>query len=234
MLVIDDYQNIEAPGINGFFEQLAESEPELLHVVLVTRNAKFARLHELTLKGILLHIPRQTLELAPKEITAYYRLCGVAINERDASRLRADTEGWISALYLIMLEYILKGEYASTEGINTLIERAVFIPLPAHIRDFLVQMSMFDAFTLEQAAYIWGESAGDILERLTESNSFVTCDSRLKVYHIHNLFLDFLRGKLGEKDAACRKALSAKAARWSMENKDYAFFCIEFSNQSYR
>jgi LuxR family maltose regulon positive regulatory protein len=142
VLVIDDCQNINIPGANGFFEQFAESGIERLHVALITRTTRFARLHELALKGVLHHIARQTFELAPKEIIAYFKLCGVALSEGDAARIHSNTEGWISALYLIMLEYHKKGQYTPTDSIDNLIEKAVFAPLPAHMRDFLVQMSI--------------------------------------------------------------------------------------------
>lgn len=69
VLVVEDWQNISIPAANTFFEQLAESRIERLHIVLVTRAAKFARLHELALKGVLYHIAKQTLEFASKEIT---------------------------------------------------------------------------------------------------------------------------------------------------------------------
>lgn len=222
VLVVDDYQNIEAPGANAFFQQLAESSLPHLHIVLTARAAKLPRLHELALKGVLHHIPRQTFGLTPKEIAVYYRLCGVSLSEGDAARLHTDTEGWISALYLIMLEYIQKGRYTTAAGIDSLIGKAVFSPLPEHIRDFLVRMSIFDAFTLKQAEFIWGESAGGILDYLTENNAFVACDGRRKVYHIHALFKDFLNDKLAEKESDYRRMLYAKAARWFMENKDYA------------
>ncbi|MCG9966716.1 helix-turn-helix transcriptional regulator [Pelotomaculum terephthalicicum JT] len=222
VLLVDDYQNINIPGANGFFEQLAESRIERLHIVLVTRAARFNRLHELALKGVLCHIAKETFEFAPQEIAAYYRACGVHLSESEAARLHTDTEGWISDLYLIMLEYIAKGEYTPTDSINNLIEKAVYNPLPEDAREFLVAMSVFEAFTLKQAAFIWGKNAGMILDGLCENNTFVTYDGRPKVYHIHTLFTEFLNDRLEEKETNYRRKLYAKAARWFMEICDYA------------
>lgn len=150
------------------------------------------------------------------------------MSESDAGRIHTDTEGWISALYLIMLEYIQKGEYTPAEGINNLIEKAVYDPLPEDAREFLVAMSIFDAFTLKQAAFIWGKNADTILDELTESNSFVTYDGRLKLYHIHTLFREFLNDILADKESNCRQRLFDAAARWFVEAKDFTAACRFF------
>ncbi len=222
VLVIDDYHHINIPGSGVFIEQLAESRVNGLHIVLITRIAKFRRLQELKLKGCLHHITKDTFELTPKEITAYYKACGIGLREGEAKQLYADTEGWISALYLIMLEYAAKGAYTPTESIHKLIENAVYLPLSGDIREFLVTMCIFDAFTLRQATFMWSKgNAGSFLGELTENNSFVKYDGRLKVYHIHAIFTEFLKEILETKEASYRQRLYEKAAQWFMECSDY-------------
>lgn len=220
-LVIDDYQNISLPHANEFFTQLAKGGIERLHIVLVTRAARFDKLNELALKGILYHLTKETFEFAPKEIITYYKLCGAHVSDSDALRIRADTEGWISALYLILLEYIARGEYTANDSIHALMEKAVYDPLPGETRGFLAAMSIFDTFTLDQAAFLWGESAGAILNELTQSNSFITCGGRLKRYRIHTLFREFLSGMLENQKADRRNGIYSAAARWFTQTGDF-------------
>lgn len=222
VIVIDDYHHINIPGVNSFIELLAENKIDHLHIVLTTRIAKFQRLEELVLKGCLHHITKETFELMPKEIVSYYKTCGITLIESEAQQLYADTEGWISALHLIMLEYAAKGSYTPAESIYKLIEKAVYIPLPGEIKEFLVTLCIFDSFTLKQAIYMWGkENAGRFLDYLTGNNSFVKYENRYKTYHIHAIFIEFLKEVLVRKGVSHQINLYRKAARWFMENGDY-------------
>lgn len=235
VLVIDDYHHVNIPGVNSFIEFLAENKINNLHMVLTARIAKFQRLEELALKGYLNHITKETFELMPKEIKAYYRACGITLGDSEAQQLYADTEGWISALHLIMLEYVAGGSYTPAQSIYKLIEKAVYIPLPEEIKEFLVTLCIFDSFTLKQATYMWGkQNAGRFLDRLTGNNSFVKYDSRYKTYHIHTIFTEFLKEVLERKEVSHQKNLYKKAARWFMENghylsaRNYYYECGDF------
>jgi len=235
VLVVDDYHHINSPAVNSFIEILAEKKIDHLHIVLLARIVKFQRLEELALKGYLHYITKETFELLPKEIMAYYKTCGITIGDSEAQQLYADTEGWISALYLIMLEYVANGSYTPTESIYKLIEKAVYIPLSREIKEFLVTLCIFDSFTLKQATYMWGkENAGQLLDELTGNNSFIKYDSRLKTYHIHTIFTAFLKEVFEGKEVSYQQNLYRKAAQWFMENGDglsarrYYYECGDF------
>ncbi|MHB1404444.1 MAG: helix-turn-helix transcriptional regulator [Desulfitobacteriaceae bacterium] len=111
VLVIDDYHLIGSSAVNSFIELLVENEIENLHIVLTMRFSKIQRLEELTLKGYLHHITQKNLELIPKEIAEYYKVCGITLKDKEADKLYFITEGWISALYMLMLEYLAEGSY---------------------------------------------------------------------------------------------------------------------------
>lgn len=130
VLVIDDYHLIDSPAVNNFIELLVENEIANLNIVLTARFTKYQKLEEHALKGYLHHISKEILELRPEEITGYYQACGVILKSGEAEQLYSDTEGWISALYLFMLEYIAEGSYTPTKNIFNLIEKSVYRPLP--------------------------------------------------------------------------------------------------------
>jgi LuxR family maltose regulon positive regulatory protein len=235
VLVIDDYHLIDSPGINSFIEFLVEHEIDNLHIVLTVRYVKFQRLEELALKGYLHHIKKEIFELKPKEIMGYYKTCGIFLSEYEAQQLYVDTEGWISALYLLMLEYVSEGTYTPVGSIYKLIEKAVYIPLPDEIKEFLVTMCIFDSFTLKQAAYMWGkENAAGFLEELAGNNSFVTYDSKLKTYNIHSIFTGFLKEVFEGKEISHKQNLYRQAAQWFMQIGDclaarcYFYECGDF------
>ena len=188
-----------------------ENEIDNLHLVLITRFTKFQNLEELALKGYVLHITPETLEFRPEEITGYYRVCGIDLKEPEANDLYAATEGWISALYLLMLEYVADGCYAPA-SIYKLVENAVYAPLSAEIKALVITLSIFDSFTLEQAGYMWGqENTGELLSEITNKNAFVKYDSKTKAYHMHNIFTGFLKEILESKEINYKQNLYQKA-----------------------
>ena len=219
VLVIDDYHLVDSTAVNSFIEFLIEKKIHNLHVVLTARFVKFQRLEELKLKGYLYHITKETFEFMPKEIKEYYKNCGITISDREEQQLYSDTEGWISALYLLMLEYVANGSYTSVESIYKLIETAVYVPLRDEIKEFIVTMCIFDSFTLKQAEFMWAEkkNVAGFLEEITGNNAFVTYDTRLKTYNIHSIFVEFLKEVFEGKEISHKQKIYRKAAKWFMQ-----------------
>ncbi|MEA1959904.1 MAG: LuxR C-terminal-related transcriptional regulator [Bacillota bacterium] len=221
-IVIDDYHLIDSPDINKFIETLAENTVENLHIVLNVRYSRFERLEEFSLKRLLLHITKDPFELAPDEIIAYYKACVITLTGEQAQQLYEMTEGWISALYLLMLEYTEQGSFTPETNIYALIEKAVYLPLSDEIKEFIVSMCIFDSFTLQQAEYMWGNnSVAGFLASLTGSNSFIYFERSTKAYHFHSIFTGLLKEVLEGKEKRYRNNLYQKAAQWYIENRDY-------------
>ena len=221
-IVIDDYHLAECSNTNSFIEFLVMSEITDMHIVLITRYTHFPMLEELQLKGYLYHIKQESFELMPEDIIDYYKRCGISINSKDAGELYSLTEGWISALYLLMLNFGSRGESLHLDHIHTLIDKVVYNPLPEGSRDLLINMCIFNSFTIEQAAYFWkGDNPASHIDLLVGKNAFVTYDSREKTYFMHSILKSFLREKLESKEKPYREALYKKAAHWYMENGDY-------------
>lgn len=60
----------DSSGVNNFIELLLGNEITNLHIVLIARFTELQSLEELTLKGYLHHVTKETFELLPKEIAA--------------------------------------------------------------------------------------------------------------------------------------------------------------------
>lgn len=222
IIVVDDYHNLDSAELNTFFELLAEYGRPDLHIVLNARYTKFKRLEELKLKKCLHHIVNDAFELHPPEISEYFKICGISLNGEQALSLYRLTEGWISALYLYLLEYVSEGGFTNSESIYRLLEKAVYAPMPGETKSLLLSVCVFDGFTREQAEYLWGgSSAENILSGLTDRNLFVVYDNRTKMYYVHSIFTDFLREEFDKKDAAIKTATYRKAAGWYRQARNY-------------
>jgi len=222
VLVIDDYHLVENPRVSGFIAALAQNEVYNLHIVLTGRFIKLQQLEELSLKGLLKHITKEDLALTTKEIIEYFALCGVLIGEKQSRWLHETTEGWISALYLILLNFIEDGVFETPDSIYKLIEKIIYIPLPDPQKELLIMLSVFDNFSLEQATFMWdGRDAGKMLAGIVAGNAFVYYESRSKTYQIHSIFKEHLSEALRAKGGRFKNGVYQKAAQWYRKIRNY-------------
>ena len=221
-LVFDDYHLVSATEVSSFMRFLIVGEVEHLHIILTARFVERFQIEELALKGYLYHIEKEIFELSPDEIAEYYKLCGISLRAEEADKLFRLTEGWISALYLLMLSFRETGNLANTNNIQRLVETAVYEPFSQEIKDFLLCVCLFDSFTLRQAIHMWGGKGADVLlAEIRGKNAFITFDAEAKTYQMHNIFTGFLRERLAEKPADYLRALRKKAGQWCLHAGDY-------------
>jgi len=220
--VIDDYHLVDCSEVAGFLEYLLWNELPDVHIVLTTRYSHFINLDEMTLKGYVNHIKKDALELTLEDIVSYYRLCGLALKEKEAHWLYAYTEGWISALYLLALSYQAEGTFATPSSITALMEKTVYAPFSDEIKEFLMTVCFFDAFTSEQAAHMWEKGGSEILlEEIAGRNAFIGWDGRSRAYQVHRIFSEFLRGLFEQKLPEEKQRLYGRAAAWYQQTGDY-------------
>ena len=231
VVVIDDFHLVDQADIQNLIVFLARNEIKNLHLVIASRSVPLESLDELKLKGYAYHITKEALELTTEEIVKYYGRCGIVLRTDQASKLYARTEGWISALYLFMLNFIKAGSFElelpgsqapQLPNIYSLLDKTVYTPLTGETREFLLTVCIFDSFTAEQAAYMWqAQGAATLLAGLLDRNAFLTYEDKTRTYCLHNIFTNFLRELLDQKDAAYLQALYGRAARWHLKTGDH-------------
>jgi len=222
VFVIDDYHLLNGEEVGGFIQFLAENEINNLHIVLTARFIEALNIEELLLKGYLYHITKETFELLPTDIIKYYKLCGISIKETEADMLYSTTEGWISALYLMMLNYKDEGSFMIIDNIYKLIDNAIFKPSSDDIKDFLLTICIFSDFTKKQAIHMWGNDDAEILlDTISRKIAFVNHDAAANSYQIHNIFTNFLQELFEKKDLDFKKDLYQKAGHWYLGTGDY-------------
>lgn len=237
VLVIDDYHLLSATEVSNFIWFLIVNEIDHLHIVLTARFVERLKAEELSLKGYLYHIEKEDLELNSNEISEYYKLCGISLREIEAHQLYELTEGWISALYLLMLSVKETGGFADTNNIQKLVENAVYAHFSEEMKHFLLCLCLFESFTMKQAIHMWGdERARLLLTELKSKNAFVNFDANTKTYQIHNIFTSFLRELLKKRDSEYKQKLYEKSGHWYLKNGDhfaamqYFFAADDFEN----
>lgn len=115
LFVIDDYHLVGSVKMNRFFEFLARENASGIHFVLMGRNRFENCREELKLKGLLLTLTDADFRLNDEECGWYFESCGMRITRAQAAEVCRNTEGWISALYLLLLGYAECGELTTAE-----------------------------------------------------------------------------------------------------------------------
>ena len=221
--VLDDYHLIDCPDTAGFIEYLIWNEIPDFHIVLTTRYTSFLKLEEMTLKGYVNYVQKDFLELSLEDIKSYYRLCGFVPEEKEIRRLYSYTEGWISALYLLMLSYQSEGAFITPSNITILLQKTVYDPFSDEIKGLLNSICFFDTFTLDQAAHMWKKdgSSEALLAEIAGRNAFISWDARNGVYQVHKIFSEFLKGIFEQGSPEQKRSLYKRAAEWYRQTGDY-------------
>lgn len=221
--IIDDYHFVTSMEVDELLTFLIYNIPKRLHLVIISRRNFLDNKNELILKGFLNNITSEDLVFKQMDIAKYFEVCGVKINKQVVEILYNYSEGWISALYLYMLEYLEKGVISKASDIELLVNEAVYAPLSLEIKDFLFYICIFDVFSSEQAQYMLEEKdkAEKYLLDLIKNNSFIQYDKYTKKYSLHKIFSHFINVLFEKKDESFKRQIWKKSGQWNLKECKY-------------
>ena len=194
VVVLDDYHLNKNRQINKVIFQIAAERIENFHIVIITRDTTNLNVWELISKSLCEVVSQQILKFTEDEMQEYCRMVMENISESDFKKISEYTDGWISLIHILLLGLEKNIPIGMNMTLDELIKETLFDVYDESIQQFLVNLSIMDSFTAEQAEYVSGnKKAREILKRLHKENSFVFYDEMSKTYKIHNVLLDFLR-----------------------------------------
>ncbi|MDD3705473.1 MAG: LuxR C-terminal-related transcriptional regulator [Clostridiaceae bacterium] len=221
LIVLDDYQYARDMRLNKLIFQIAQEEPNGLHILLVTRDTTGIDFVELLSKGLCLIISRQHLKFTEFEIRDYCRMMNAGISDSDINKISEYTDGWISMIYIILLGLengIPVGMSMTVEGI---VEKVLFSPYDGETQNFLLELSIMEDFTEKQAEFVTrNENAKQILKKLNRENAFIYYDEKNKTYKIHSILLDYLKLKQNFSIEKYRE-LYSRLGDWYVDKQDF-------------
>ena len=222
ILVIDDYHCARSPELDRLIERIVWTNIKGLHVIIISRTKPAINIEELSLKGYCHLFKSDLFEMSRKEIKKYFHLFGHEITRDTAEKVRRISEGWITAVYLIMQRYAETGRLEPGRSIESLIETAVMSRYTKKEARLLKSLCILDSFTLPQVLYVTGDAAAPgTIQRLSAGNSFIRYDERADNYRLHNIFSNYLKKRLAEQgDSAELGELYLRSGQWYIENGD--------------
>ena len=162
------------------------------------------------------------LRLTQEELLQYAGRCGLPLPEREAQALLSVSEGWIAMIYLMFRAYAQTGVWRfDAKGMDALMEQVMFEPLDERRRFFLLDICMAEAFTAEQAAFVWREPDADaLLHDLTHNNAFII-ESSPGVYRCHHMLRQLLRRKFALLPQDAQADACGRLGSWYERTGEY-------------
>lgn len=221
VLVIDDFHLSQDMTISKLLLQMVAERIENLHFVIITRDTTNINFAELLSKGLCYVVSQQNLKFTESETYDYCQMMMAPINAVDLKKINAYTEGWISLIYMILLGLENGIPVGMSNSIDELVENVFYNVYEEAIREFLLKLSLMDAFTAKQALFVTKEEHTiAYLKKLCKENAFVSYDQSTQIYKIHNVLLDYLRIK-ENFNVSELQALHHRLGEWYLEKNEF-------------
>jgi LuxR family maltose regulon positive regulatory protein len=222
VLVLDDFHELQAPGVIEQLDSLLYHAPENFRLVIVSRTDPRLSLHRLLLEGKLTEVRTADLAFTPSEAAAIFELAGLELTPDQVAALRDRTEGWAAGLRLAALSLEGRADVAEVVGTfagddgsvaDYFVEQVLQHASP-ELRVFMLKTSVVDLITPGLIDALLGKRVeGDqLLDQLERSGAFV---SRVGVtYRYHVMFRELLRSQLRHRMPDAFALQHRRAARW--------------------
>lgn len=220
VLVIDDYHLCLSDEFNKLLERIIRADIEGFHVLILTRTIPEIGIEELCLKGYGYQIKSDLFELNLDEIKGFFKLFGFIISNDIAEQIYTVSEGWISAIYLIMQRYREINRVEVGRNLERLIETSVMRRYSGTEVILLKSLCVLDSISPQQAVYVTGNKEAEwILQKISYENSFIRYDEQGCVYRIHNIFNNYLKKLMLKRPLEVTiETLYKRAGEWCIQN----------------
>ncbi len=225
ILVLDDYQEIDAPAVHDAVAFLIGNLPAQVHLVMTTRSDPPLPLSRLRARDQLVELRGPDLLFTIEEAETFLnRVMGLSLSTGDVAALQSSTEGWIVGLQLVAVSIQgrqdVAGLLSTVTGahryiVDYLIEE-VLSRQTEEIRQFLLRTSILTELSGPLCEAVTGRTdAAEVLLRMERDNLFVTpLDDERHWYRYHRLFQDCLSGRLTEEEPGMIPELHRLASQW--------------------
>jgi ATP/maltotriose-dependent transcriptional regulator MalT/DNA-binding SARP family transcriptional activator len=217
ILVLDDYHHLGVEtAVHSVLDRLLAYLPEVMHVVVISREMPPLALARLRAQAPLAIIERSDLLFTDDETQQLFRkVFDLELTPEQLTEYRERTHGWITALQLVRqvaqrsmtaaasdeskppdLVAVLR---QSERDIFDYFAEEVFSAEQDQIQQLLLKISLLDRIELDSCAALYpAMNCAKVLPMLVRRNVFITVasDGRGEEYRLHPLFQSFLRRRL--------------------------------------
>jgi LuxR family transcriptional regulator, maltose regulon positive regulatory protein len=225
VLVLDDYQLVEAPLVHESLAWLLERLPSQLRLVLASRADPPLPLARLRAGGQLVELREADLRFTREETAALLGTAvGPGLSEAAVAVLGERTEGWVAGLQLAALslhghtdvDAFVAGFSGSHRYVLDYLTEEVLDRQPQELRAFLLETSILERLSGPLCDAVTGRSdSQQLLEQAERAHLFlVPLDEERGWWRYHQLFANLLHVRLQQEQPDRAAELHRAAARW--------------------
>jgi LuxR family transcriptional regulator, maltose regulon positive regulatory protein len=217
ILVLDDYHHLgQDTAVHTVLDRLLAYLPDVLHVIIISREMPPLALGRLRTHSPLADIDRADLLFTDEETQELFRkVFDLELTAEQLAEYRERTHGWITALQLVRQvahRHVITSQdrHAEVPDLMEVLRQSerdifdyfaeeVFSDEVEEIRKLLLQVSLLDRIELDTCTALYpGANCSRLLPNLVRRNVFITVasDRRGEEYRLHPLFQNFLRRRL--------------------------------------
>ena len=227
ILILDDFENLEADVVKDVINPLLEYAPDNLHIAIATRDDSELKISNLEAKGRAVRFGAHQLKFTPIELNDFL---GDELESNVIQRLFKLTEGWPVAIQMIRSAIVVDGDVErimgdlTSDGIHiaSYLSEEVISQLERDLQDFLMDIALVDRVDCDFADYLREEqnSYANFSKTRTLDTLVLPVDSVENTYRLHPLFREHLYERLSVSNPARLKTLHLRAADWFSEKGD--------------
>lgn len=227
VLILDDFENLEAGVVERVIKPFLEYAPENLHLSIATRDDSLLKISSLEAKGQAVRFNANHLRFTPIELND---LLAKEYDSQTISHLFKATEGWPVAIQMIRsaiasesdVDRILGDLTGDATQIAPYLSEEVINNLDTGLQEFLMDISLVDRVDCGFADFL--REQHDSQSRLSDARSLdalvLPVDSVEGTFRLHPLFREHLYERFARANPLRMKAMHARAAKWFAERGD--------------
>lgn len=222
ILVLDDFHQIHSRQTSEFILYLAREFHERICIFVISQKKVFQDEELLVATGKLNKIATEDLRLSVEDVYSYLNMYKLSLPDEEVERIYEKSEGWISMIYVTVLNYLRMGKSEPAADMEHLVDRVAYAPCSKATQYFLSYLVFLPDFTKEQADFFHdGGDCAFMLEELMESQAFFGRDADSGMYHFHTIFKNCIYHHF-EKLSLSEKCIRyERMAEYEVSRKDY-------------
>lgn len=227
VLILDDFESLEAGVVESVIMPLLEFAPDNLHVSVATRDDSHLKIASLEAKGQAVRIGPAQLRFTPIEL---HDFLADEYDSQTIAQFFKVTEGWPVAIQMIRsairsdgdIERILGDMRGDATHIAAYLSEEVLSNLDPQLQQFLMDIALVDRVDCEFADNLREQQDSHALftQAKTLDALVLPVDDVDAVFRLHPLFREHLYSRLSVSDPARQRQLHLRAAAWFAERGD--------------
>lgn len=218
VIVIEDgYQESHSEEFRALLEDIVNAKVEKLHVILICSRMPELRSGNDSLSRHNV-IGENTLNFTENEIGAYFKINGVDLSSKEQRAIYQYTEGWATAIGLILQDYVQIGRLRGYLSSWTYMKEQVFDKLSETEQEITMKLSPLKKFTIGEAVFVtqMQECRAELKKVALETN-FIEYSMEDGTFRIHHLLKLIAEKEYTERGNSVEEILK-RSAMWKEEH----------------